>query len=84
MQIIGCEWEGCSVHARNLLDKSSVAQSLDGNRLTGSLHVPVVFKVTSNMTNYKAIPISTLCEGASYVDGQSVDNSVRVRPISRS
>jgi hypothetical protein len=25
---------------RNLLDESSVAQSLDGNRLKGSLHVP--------------------------------------------
>jgi hypothetical protein len=25
---------------RNLLDESSAAQSLDGNRLMGSLHVP--------------------------------------------
>src|SRR6516165_7933290 len=32
---------GCSVPTkRNLLDKASVAQSLDGNRLTGSLLVP--------------------------------------------
>jgi hypothetical protein len=26
---------------RNLLDESSVAQSLDGDRLMGSLHFPV-------------------------------------------
>src|ERR1700722_15953511 len=32
--------ELCVSSKRNLLDTSSVAQSLDGNRLEGSLHIP--------------------------------------------
>src|SRR5580704_5530233 len=32
--------ELCVPSKRNLLDTSSVAQSLDGNRLKGSLHIP--------------------------------------------
>jgi hypothetical protein len=39
IKITGYEQEVCSVHA-HLLDKARVAQSLDENRLTGSLLIP--------------------------------------------
>src|SRR5882724_4134358 len=43
---------------RNLLDKSSVAQSLDGSRLTGSLRTPTTGKLVPDTTDRKRrVPI---------------------------
>jgi len=36
---------------RNLLDTPSIAQSLDGERLMGSLHVPI--RIVSDQFGYK-------------------------------
>ena len=41
---------------RNLLDASSVAQSLDGNRLTGSLRIPRTPTLVSGLTAGKRQP----------------------------
>jgi hypothetical protein len=71
---------------RNLLDESSIAQSLDGNRLMGSLHFPAQVSrlgaAHTQQAKFAESRLTYLCDPLLYPDGnrqlETVGTSFRV------
>jgi hypothetical protein len=67
---------------RNLLDKASAAQNLDGNRLTGSLHFPKT--QTKPMPTDTQEPTANRLSRRQFLQTHGVTFSIRYRPTASS